>query len=94
MEQGQRFAPAVDGILITGAASPVEQATALRRFLPSLDPDDREETNLFFELFLEADRETAKAVAASLDKKGKRTLLRAVLMLLSRLPGPSELAKR
>ncbi len=93
VEQVQRFAPTVADILTAGAAAPAEGAAALRLFLSSLDLDDREETDLFFELFLEADSETAKAVAASLDNETKRSLLQAAPVLLRRLLDPSELAR-
>ena len=93
VEQVQRFAPTVADILTTGAVAPVEGAAALRLFLSSLDFDDREETDLFFELFLEADEETAKAVAASLDNGTKRSLLQAAPVLLRRLLDSSELAR-
>lgn len=93
VERLVQFAPAAEHILAAGARSPEDGAAELSRFLPRLALDDREEADLFFQILLDADAEVARAITRALDKETKRTLLKAVPVLLRRLLNPSELAQ-
>jgi hypothetical protein len=93
VERLKRFIPQVESILSAGAVSPQEGAAALSRFLPNLDLDNREETDLFFDLFLRAGGETAKRIAVAQDQGTNRRLLAATPVLLRRLLGPVDLAR-
>ena len=75
VESLERFTPQISRVLDaarTDTASGVQELTA---HLETVDFEKTEELRLFFDLFLHADRETAKAVVASLDDSTLRSLL-------------------
>ena len=89
----ERVVPPVDRVLAAGARSPKEGASALREFLPSLELDNRDETDLFFEILVDGGEEVARRIAAALDKETQRRLLKATPVLLRRLLDPPDLAR-
>ena len=84
----ERFTPQINRVLDaarTGTTSGVQELTA---YLEKVDFEKAEELRLFFELFLGAGEETAKAVVAGLDDSTLRRLLAPVPVNLRSLLEP------
>ena len=92
VDQLKGFVPVVDHVLAAGEGDPEDGAAELRRFLPSLDLHDREETDLFFEILVDTGGRVSKEVAVALDKETQRRLLEATPALLRRLLDPGDMA--
>ena len=89
----ERFTPQINRVLDaarTDTASGVQELTA---YLEEVDFEKTEELRLFFELFLDAGKETAKAVVAGLDDSTLRSLLVPVPVNLRFLLEPPRFLK-
>ena len=85
----KKFAPHIDRILEVGRDDSAGGAEELKSYLNSVDFEDKEELELFFEIFQGSDRETAKEVTAGLDDSVLRSLIVPVPVKLRELLTPS-----
>ena len=93
VERLRELTPVVERILAAGAESPADGAAELRRFLPRLDLETPDETDLFFAIFAAAGVRAAREITVALDQATKRELLIASPVQLRFLLGPSEVAR-
>jgi len=86
-----RFSTVVDKILAAGRDDPEAGASELTQFLSEVDFQQKDDLRLFFDLFLDADPATAKALVRALEKDIVRRLMDPVPSQLRGLLSPGEL---
>ncbi|MCI0866719.1 MAG: hypothetical protein J4N89_09235 [Chloroflexi bacterium] len=86
-----RFSTVVDKILVAGRNDPQSGTSELTQFLSDVDFEQKDDLRLFFDLFLAADPDTAKALVRALEEKIVRRLMDPVPSQLRGLLSPGEL---
>jgi len=86
-----RFSTVVDKILVAGRDDTQSGTSELTQFLSDVDFEQKDDLRLFFDLFLDADPDTAKAVVRALEKDIVRRLMDPVPSQLRGLLAPGEL---
>ena len=86
-----RFSTVVDKILVAGRDDPQSGASELTQFLSVVGFEQKDDLRLFFDLFLAADPDTAKAVVRVLEKDIVRRLMDPVPSQLRGLLSPGQL---
>ena len=87
----QRFGAVVDGVLAEGRKSPESGATALQDFLDETGYEQEQDLQLFFDLFFEADRSTARSVMSAVTNETVRALMPPVPVQLRTIYEPVSL---
>ena len=91
VERLQRFGRDVDRVLVAGREQPTAGAEVLENFLNDTGFEPESDLKLFFDLFRDADRESAGRIVSFLDKETIRALMVPVPFQLRTLLSPREL---
>ena len=87
----QSFAAAVDRVLAAGRESPARGAQALVGFLADTGFDAEQDLRLFFDLFRDAEPDSARRITAALDQATVQALLPLIPVQLRAILGPDDL---